>query len=319
MTYNPILKKEKIQKILTVKKLPTAEKGTVIILSKDFLNLKDSLVDIKNDEITNAELRWGKYRTSFFIDVSQHQVQLEYELNSIDPIYKFIIKLNFDCSVKNPKKVIEKNIIDVKRYLKNRFQSALQIVCDKYDLKEYEKVKEHLRLKTVEIAGNVDVFNIQNISCKVDVDEKYRRAIEELNKLENTRIKTIIEKQIEQEVEREKGKIDEIKMKNIQNIINGDESLLLYDLINGENRGKEMLLTKHGIAHKNFDKAVDAIRMLANEGLMDTLDAQTLISNITKNILGDINGSRANESNVSYENEEWKDLLSNGNYEEDDD
>jgi hypothetical protein len=320
MTYNPILRKEKMQKILTTRKLPVAEEGTVIILSKDLVDLQKSLADIRNNEVTNAELRWGKYRTSFLIDISSHEVQIKYELSSIDPIYNFIVKLDFDCRVKEAKKIIEKNIVDVNKYLKNYFQADLHKVCQKYNLQEYDTARENIYSKILEISKNIDEFHIERITCNVDIDEKYKKNIEELNAIENEKNKDILNMQLEQEVEKERGGLQALKMRNIQNMLNGDDTALLYyDLINEGDRGKEILQTKHRLAQEKFDKAMNYIKMLVEEGLIDPIDAQKFISNMTHKAFGDGNSSQVHEAGVSYQNEEWKNILSNGSYDEDDD
>lgn len=289
-TYNPIKRKEDIHSFSSAKTIPRAEAGTVIVLSKELLSFENSLLNVNKGSVTKSDIFFGRYKAAYFIDVSVHNVEFRYELDTSNPVYKVLANVSLSCSVKKPFAIIEKNINDACSYIAKFFISEMAVISENFDVTQWLSIQKKINRERDAIAAGISEFKIDKIICKIEPDEVSKKRLEEIEKIKFEQQKNRIQ-------------IEEF----IKATGNTEANILLLDYLNDTKKGKDLIDTEINVKKEKWDHEVeqynDVLNILGNAVKSDTVDSGTvnvLTNMFIKNMINRIEASGENpQSNDS--------------------
>ncbi len=248
-TYNPIIKKENIDKFSLSKTMPAAQSGTAIVLSKELPNLQLSLEDIGERRITKSDIFFTDYKAAYYIDTSKRQLEFECVAPGKSGDYDFIVSVSLHCTVRNNKAVIINGLTDVSTYIAQYFKIAIEGISSCYDISEVNQVRNEINRNSSRLVDSIKEFCLYNIFCDLRLSDEARRKLEEAT-----------------------------KMKVIEDLISENElKAFLVDYANGGNRGEQLLSKLSSYKNEKLNNEIKTIQSYMQ--LLDNLKERGLINN----------------------------------------
>jgi hypothetical protein len=87
-------------------------------------------------------VRFGNYRSAYYIDTAEHQLVLDTQLPSSDPGFVFQVHLTYRCQVTDAKQVASRQIHDVGDLLAPRLIAAMRAATRRLDISEAADAEE---------------------------------------------------------------------------------------------------------------------------------------------------------------------------------
>jgi hypothetical protein len=126
-TYNPILEVRELPRIrFKVGDLRAKAHTTLVLVSAT-----GEMQKIGAGEPV-PQARMGDYREAYFIDVAEHQLQMECKLPSSDGAFSFHAVVSYRCQVAEPKEVVAHRCTDVAAVIEPVLRSTLRGIARKH-------------------------------------------------------------------------------------------------------------------------------------------------------------------------------------------
>lgn len=170
-TYNPIHSQKKLENSLFKADIPAPIAGTVMVLSKELPDLSDSLTQVSPGSIVKSDIRYGKYKSVYYVDISPYELEFKCNLPSIDTLYNFIATVRMNAKVKEPKKVIVQGINNVCQYVNKCFEKRMLGIAARFPLNQMRNLEQHIN----DIIDNImqdKIFDFTDIICNLTLDER---------------------------------------------------------------------------------------------------------------------------------------------------
>jgi hypothetical protein len=124
------------------------EKPPASSLTHAFVYVNDSneYEVVKNgDRLTRSELRTGKYKKKYTVNVQSHTYKFEREVSSGTRGRKFFVVLHIDYAVEDPGLLVQQNAGDIGHIFENNLPIWVQNNAAQYDFREDGKFSRYLQ------------------------------------------------------------------------------------------------------------------------------------------------------------------------------
>jgi SPFH domain / Band 7 family len=126
-TYNPILEVRELRRVrFKVGDLRAKAHTTLVLVSATGKMLKVGAGE------PVPQVRMGDYREAYFVDVAEHQLQMECKLPSSDGAFSFNASVSYRCKVAEPEKVVAHRCTDAAAVIEPVLRSTLRGVARKH-------------------------------------------------------------------------------------------------------------------------------------------------------------------------------------------
>jgi hypothetical protein len=178
-TYNP-LKREEIPQG-TLGRTFTSDPNTTLVFSGKG---RDLLVVRQGEKgPTMVEYMRGDYNIVYKVDISEKSLQFQCDLPCRTDAFNFYAEVQFNCSVNNPKMIVEKNITDALQRLKPLITNVMRNKSRVYDVGESGIAEKEISMEIKRIVDDSG-FAIRNITLKLKLSEEAAQHIRKLLQLE---------------------------------------------------------------------------------------------------------------------------------------
>ena len=208
-TFNPIINKEAIPRLQLFQPRPTPEPGVALVLFRE----GHPLITLwPGDRLTAGEVRWGKYKTVYKIDVTEHSFGFNCTLPCESDAFDFQADVQVTCSVDNPAIIVERNITDVCAVLEPLIIGTMRSISRDYDVEESAAAEKAIRKAVEGEAYNVGL-NLNRFIVRLSLEEEARTHIRSLRQIERDKERERREAELDRqrdtlEMERMKMKMD---------------------------------------------------------------------------------------------------------------
>lgn len=171
MTYNPV-------KIINNPKtgvfsgLPSAVPGAVLVVDREGHPVR--VLHGPNDRLTAGEARWGRIRTLYEVDVTEHRLDFKGTFPCKDDIGGFQATVTVSCQVIDPEAVVARGIIDVAGVLIPPVTETLRRVCGDFPAEDFQQAEKAglAAIRTIESRNGHDrAFRISGVHLVLALDQ----------------------------------------------------------------------------------------------------------------------------------------------------
>jgi hypothetical protein len=136
-TYDPILGGPDQLPYMQVRALPPPQLGTALVL----ISSRGDLVTCRAGAPVPS-IRFGNYRTAYYIDVTEHQLVLDAQLPSSASGFVFYVHLTYRCRVIDAARVADRQIRDVGELLGPRLTTSMRVAARRIDISDTSDAEE---------------------------------------------------------------------------------------------------------------------------------------------------------------------------------
>jgi hypothetical protein len=155
-TYDPIIGGPETLPFLQLRSLAAPRLGVALVLVSD----RGELLAIPGGSPVPA-VRFGNYRTAYYIDTAEHHLALNVQLPSADPGFAFQANLTYRCRVNDPAAVARRQIHDIGALVNPCLIAAMRTASRRLDIAESADAEEAIQraLRSVSCDPAVEVSN----------------------------------------------------------------------------------------------------------------------------------------------------------------
>jgi hypothetical protein len=153
-----------------------------------YTNSQELMLTIKDgQQLTTAELKYGKYNKRHRIDTSTKTIDFTKEHPSLELVETFIVQVTLSFRVNNPELILRNRRGDYSKLIKDQLFYAISDITKKYAISNYQRVSYDIEgLKNdINLTQNLDNIGLSvvNINANVELSEKSKADIERKNRL----------------------------------------------------------------------------------------------------------------------------------------
>ena len=190
-TYNPIIESNILQSGLLNTQIPKSLPGSILLLSRERGFSGVSGLKLVENEISNGDLRFGRYKAFYRVDISPHIISFNCTLPAKDIESAFTCEITVHCKVHSPLYIIAHNIKDVALNVSNEITLTLHSVSQEMNVyvdNILNILREQVQFSLNEIS--LDWLDIQTSavqstnftqSCKAIREDYYKYAAIQTN------------------------------------------------------------------------------------------------------------------------------------------
>jgi hypothetical protein len=155
-TYDPIVGGPELLPYLQWRPLAAPRLGVALVL----VSARGELLTVPGGSPVPA-VRFGSYRTAYYIDTAEHQLVLDVQLPSADPGFAFQAHLTYRCRVSDPADVARRQVRDIASLVTPRLLAAMRAASRRLDIAESAGAEEAIQdaLRSVSCDPAVEVSN----------------------------------------------------------------------------------------------------------------------------------------------------------------
>lgn len=140
-TLNPILGKEDLPRLRLFRPWPTPEPGIALV----FFQPGQRLFTLwPGQQLTAGEISWGKYRTLYKVDVTEHPLQFDCTLPCYSDAFDFQAGVRAVIAVSDPAKIVERNVTDAVGVLKPLLISVMRRISRRHDVDQSAEAEREI-------------------------------------------------------------------------------------------------------------------------------------------------------------------------------
>jgi hypothetical protein len=206
-TFKPIISKEEIPSLRLFKPRPMPEPGVALVLFRE----GHPLVTLwPGDRLTAGEVRWGNYKTSYKVDVTEYSFGFNCTLPCESDAFDFQAEVQVTCSVNDPATIVERNIADARATLEPLIIGVMRGVSRDYDVEESAAaetaITEAVKRERYDVGLKLNRFVV-----KLSLEEDARAHIRSLRQIE--RDKEREKREAELHRQRDELELERMRMK----------------------------------------------------------------------------------------------------------
>lgn len=152
--------------------LPSAAPGTVLVVDREGHPLRT--LKTHSDRLTAGEVRFGRVRTLYRVDVTEHSLEFSQTFHCGDDVGGFQADVRLICQVEDPESVVLRGIHDVTAVVVPPICETLKRVCRRYQAEQHAEAEESAlaAVREVEATTRHDrAFRITQISLDLQLDQ----------------------------------------------------------------------------------------------------------------------------------------------------
>lgn len=140
-TINPILEKSELPRLRLFRPWPTPEPGVALV----FFQPGQRLFTLwPGQQLTAGEISWGKYRTLYKVDVTEHALHFDCTLPCNSDAFDFQAKIQATVAVSDPGQIIERNVTDIAGTLKPLLISVMRRISRRHDVDQSAEAEHEI-------------------------------------------------------------------------------------------------------------------------------------------------------------------------------
>lgn len=183
-TYDPFTPEER-PKLGAFAGLPSAPPGTVLVVDREGHPLQQ--LREHSDRLTAGEARWGRIRTLYRVDVTEHHLEFTETFPCSDDVGGFSATVKYTCRVTDPADVVRRGIHDVARTLVPAVSETIRRECVRHPAEEFEGAERAAAaaVRGTEAEGGHDAaFTITNFHLVLTLDGTASTFVHERKEVE---------------------------------------------------------------------------------------------------------------------------------------
>lgn len=166
---NPIKGTVEIPKFSFMSKKPAPEPGEAFVLYREG---QKTVTLFPGDRMTAGEIKWGKYKKIYRVDVTEQRFQFECELPTSKIGYNFPAKVEVIYKINDPAEIVNRQIDDSHAALKPLLIDKMRVISRRYEPKSNtaaeEEITQNLRDQDFENGITISKFIIElNIESEI--------------------------------------------------------------------------------------------------------------------------------------------------------
>lgn len=207
-TTSLIISNEQVQ-LRLLRPQPTPKPGIALVLFRE----GQPLVTLwPGDRLTSGEVSWGKYKTVYEVDISEHPFKFSCMLPCQGEAFEFRAQVDLAYSVETPSFIVERNITDARTVLEPLIVSIMREVSREHDVDQSAEAEKSITERVLEESKKYSTgLRILRFVVKLSLEEDARNYIRKIREIERT--KTIELKQAELEKQRIEREMELMKVK----------------------------------------------------------------------------------------------------------
>ncbi len=264
--FNPIVGKEESSILSVFKPRPAPGPGIALVLFKEGQPL---VLVGPGDQLTAGEVVWGKYKTIYRVDITEHSFSFTCSIPCQGDAFDFHADCHVNYKAHDPRAVVQQNVTDARAVLEPVIVEKMRRDSRNFDVEQVALAESTISKRTL---ADVYVHGLMltGLVLKLTLDESARSHTRKLREIART--KELEERDAELQLRRSELEIERMRMKTdfYSGIIRqGQWQLLAMQLAN--NPGDvaavtEMLRTQHQI---EIDNQLRALKILLEEDALE--------------------------------------------------
>jgi hypothetical protein len=189
MTYDP-LKIIAQPKMGIFSGLPSAAPGTVLVVDREGHPVQ--VLAGHGDRLTAGEVRWGRIRTLYEVDVTEHRLEFQDAFPCKDDIGGFRATVKLACVVADPSAVVIRGIRDAARVLVPPVTETLRRVCRGFAAEDYQEAEKAglAAIRSLETGtGHDSAFHITQFHFVLVLDDAAAMYVRERKEATRDRVR----------------------------------------------------------------------------------------------------------------------------------
>jgi hypothetical protein len=168
-TYDPFLgPPRELGKFTILAPREAAEPGVALVLLKEGKGF-EALRETRR--LTAGEVRWGRIRRIYRVDMSEHALQWQSWLNSQGDEWVLLAHVQIRCAVSDPVKVVEKNVHDAYTVLEPLLAERMRERVDDYGLGDRSRAERAITDSLRSAPVESEFFDIRWVGVRLSHDE----------------------------------------------------------------------------------------------------------------------------------------------------
>jgi hypothetical protein len=162
---------------------PAPEPGIAFVLFRDGL----PLVTIwPGDRLTSGEIVWGKYKTIYKVDITEHSISFNRDIPCYGDAFNFHAQVNLTYSVGDPSLIVKRNVSNINSLLEQIIEKKMREISRKNDLEKSAET-ESLINESLPIEIKKHNTGLKLIYCFVTIclDEIEKNHLKQLQQIDH--------------------------------------------------------------------------------------------------------------------------------------
>jgi hypothetical protein len=271
-TYNPIVEVRQLPRFrLSVSDLRAKAHTALVLVSPTGEMLK------VGPGAPVPKVRTGAYPEAYFIDVAEHQLQMECKLPCSDGAYNFNASVGYRCRVAEPRDVVAHRCTDAAAVFEPLIKRALRRVARKYGPDEAGRAEDDAN-GVLREPNSIAGFYVSECSVELSLDGDEAAYVREARKAVQRR-------------ELDKGDMDVIRPL----VEAGNEGLLALHLLKHPDDAAAVVDLMKSHEYAAGDQRLEALRLILSKPESDDdFDMVRIRNSIASTIAEELKGGRPN-------------------------
>lgn len=273
VNYNPILATEENPRWNLFQAVPSPEPGVALVLFREGHPL---ITLLPGDRLTSGEIRWGKYRKIYKIDISSHTFSFAVTLPCQSDAFDFNASVQVTCSVNNPALIVKHRIADAQPILTDLITNTMRSISRKYDVEKSEEAERDIDMTLNSQTYDVG-FILHRVIIRLTLEEDARTYIRQLRQYDRDKVLVSREAQLQQRRDEfEQGHL-KLKMSFYGPLIEqGQWQLLSLQLANNPNDVPAILQMIQNQRQLEMKQQLEVLKIMLEEDALEGFQLESV-------------------------------------------
>ena len=206
-SFNPIISEEQVPRLTLFQPRPAPEPGIALVLYREG---QRAIALWPGDRMTAGEVRWGRYKKIYKVDVAEHFFSFDCTLPCQSDAFDFQAQAQVTYAVNNPAAIVENKVTNARAVLEPLITDAMREVSRRYDVEKSETAEREIA-KTVKSKPHDMGFELKRFVVNLRLEADARAYLRQLRQYD--RDKVLASKDAELQKQLDQLEMDRLKIK----------------------------------------------------------------------------------------------------------
>jgi len=189
---------------------PAPEPGIAFVLFRAGLPLVTIWPD---DRLTAGEIVWGKYKTIFKVDITEHSISFNSDIPCFGDAFNFHAQVNLTYVVKDPSLIVERNVPNIDLLLTQIIEKKMREISRKNSLDKSAETESLINeCLPFEIEKQKTGLKLINCFVKISLDEIEKNHLKQLQQIDHKKEAEEKMAELNEQMFRQEKVLTQIKM-----------------------------------------------------------------------------------------------------------
>ncbi|MCB8952422.1 MAG: hypothetical protein H6650_10450 [Ardenticatenales bacterium] len=272
-SYKPILSEENSPGWNLFQSVPSPEPGVALVLYREGHSLTTLL---PGSRLTAGEIRWGKYRKIYRVDVSTHTFSFNTTLPCQSDAFNFNASAQVTCSVNDPALIVTHRVTDAEAVLTDLIIKTMRDISRQFDVERSKDAEQAIDRVLESQTYDIGIV-LHRVIVRLTLEEDARTYIRRLRQYDRDAVLVEREAQLQQQKDELEQKYLKSKMSFYGPLIEqGQWQLLALQLANNPNDVPAIIQMIDSQRQLEMKQQLEVLKFMLEEDVLDGFQLESV-------------------------------------------